>query len=83
MAIDLQQVVGIVLMLLIAGGVFALLFWLVSYVGGLFPGEGGQIFVKFAKVILVVLAVLFAIGMLLSLAGAGPAFRWGPAPIGR
>ncbi len=83
MAIDLQQVVGIVVMLLIAGGVFALLFWLVNYVGGLFPGEGGQIFVKFAKVILVVLAVLFAIGILLSLAGAGPVFRWGPAAIGR
>lgn len=83
MVIDLQHVVGVVLLLLIAGAVFGLLFYLVNYVGGMFPGEGGQIFVKFAKIILVVLAVLFMIGILLSLVGAGPNFQWGAAPVVR
>ncbi len=80
MVIDLQHVVGVILMLLIAGAVFGLLFYLISYVGGMFPGEGGDIFVKFAKIILVVLAVLFVIGILLSLVGQGPNFQWGVAP---
>lgn len=80
--IDLQQVVGIVLLILIAGAVFGLLFWLVNYIGGVI-GEGGAIFVKLAKIVLVVLAVLFAIGILVSLVGGGPVFRWGPAPVVR
>lgn len=79
--INLQEVVGIVLLLIIAAAVFALLFWLVNYVGALFPGEGGQLFIKVAKIILVVLAVIVAISVLLSLAGAQPLFRWGPAPV--
>ncbi len=82
--IDLQQVVGIVLMLIIAGAVFGLLFFLVNYVGGMFPGEGGQLFIKLAKIVLIVLAVLFAITVLISLVGGGGGgqmFRWGPAPI--
>jgi hypothetical protein len=78
--IDLQQVVSVVLMLLIAGAVFGLLFWLVTYVGAQL-GEGGVLFVKAAKVVLVVLAVLFLIGVLLSLAGGAPAFRWGPGRV--
>ena len=77
--INLQEVVGVVLLLLIAGAVFGLLFWLVSYVGGVFPGEGGQLFVRVAKVVLVVLTVLFLIGILISLVGGPPMFRWGPA----
>lgn len=77
--LDLQQIVGVVLLLLIAGAVFGLLFWLCNYVGTLFPGETGALFVKLAKVVLVVCAVLFAIGVLISLAGGQPLFRWGPA----
>ena len=81
--IDLREVVGIVLLLIGAGTAFSLLFFLVNYVGGMFPGEAGQLFVKLAKVLLVVLAVLFAITVLLSLIGGGPMFRWGPAPLVR
>lgn len=79
--INLQDVVGIVLLLVVAAAVFGLLFFLINYIGGLFPGEGGQIFVKLAKVVLVILAVLFAIAVLVSLVGGGPMFRWGPAPV--
>lgn len=79
--IDLQQVVGVVVLLIIAAVVFGLLFWLVNYVGTLFPGEGGVLFLKLAKIVLVVLAVLFAIAILVSLVGGGgPMFRWGPHP---
>ncbi len=86
--INLTAVVGIVVMLLIAALVFGLLYYLVSFIGSQFPGEGGQIFVKFAKIILVVLAVLVAIGVLLSLVGGGdqPMFHWGnnaPPPVVR
>jgi peptidoglycan biosynthesis protein MviN/MurJ (putative lipid II flippase) len=81
--INLQEVVGIVLLLIVAGAVFGLLFWLVTYIGALFPGPGGQLFIKIAKVVLVVLAVVFAIAVLLSLIGEGPVFRWGPAPLAR
>lgn len=80
MAINLSAVVGIILMLLIAAGVFGLLYYLVCFVGSQFPGEGGQLFVKFAKIVLVVLAVLVGIGILLSLAGDGPTFHWGTNP---
>ena len=85
MAINLSAVVGIVLMLLIAGLVFGLLYYLVTFIGSQFPGEGGQMFVKFAKIILVVLAILVIIGILLSLVGEGPTFHWGnnPPPVVR
>ena len=77
--IDLQQVVGIVLYILIVGAVFGLLIFLVDYIGRQFPGETMGLFVRLAKIILVVLAVLVAIGILIGLAGGQPMFRWGAA----
>ncbi len=77
--IDLQNVVGIVLYILCVGAVFGLLFFLVDYIGRQFPGEIMTLFVKVAKIILVVLAVLVVIGILIGLAGGQPLFRWGPA----
>lgn len=75
--VDLQMVVQIVLWLLIAAAVFGLLLWLVHLVGGLFPGETAQLFVKVARVVLAVLAVLLLIGLLLSFVSHTPLFRWG------
>ncbi len=75
--VDLQQVVGIVLYILVVGAVFGLLFFLVNYVGGMFPGEGSALFVKLAKLVLIVLAVLVVIGILLGMVGGQPMFRWG------
>ncbi len=77
--VDLQQIVGIVLYVLVVGAVFGLLLFLVDYIGRQFPGEVMSIFVRVAKVILVVLAVLVVIGILIGLAGGQPMFRWGPA----
>lgn len=77
--VDLQQVVGIVLYILVAGVVFGLLFFLVDYVGRQFPGEGSAMFTKLAKIVLIVLAVLVIIGIVIGLAGGGQMFRWGPA----
>jgi len=77
--IDLREVVGIVLYILIAGVVFGLLFFLVDYVGRQFPGEAMAMFVKLAKILLIVLAVLVVIGILIGLLGGQPMFRWGPA----
>lgn len=81
--VDLQQVVALILYLLAVGIVFGLLYFLVDYIGRKFPGETTQIFVKIAHIVLVVLAVLIAIGIVISLAGVGPGqgagmFRWGP-----
>jgi hypothetical protein len=75
--IDLQQVVYIVLYILIAGAIFGLLLFLVDYIGKQFPSELMTLFVKIAKVILVVLAILVVIGILLNVVGGQPIFRWG------
>jgi hypothetical protein len=53
----------------VAGLIFWLLYWLVSYVN---PPEP---FKKIATVILAILAVLVIIGILLSIAGGQPMFR--------
>jgi NADH:ubiquinone oxidoreductase subunit 6 (subunit J) len=83
MVIDLNHVVGIILMLLLAGAVFGLLYFLIHYVGRKFPGEGAQLFVTIADIVLVVLGVLFIIGVILTLAGAGPQFQWGAEAPGK
>jgi hypothetical protein len=70
--ISLQAAVAAVVYLIVAGLIFWLLWFLVQYVA---PPEP---FRKVAGVVLVVFAVLAAIGILLSLVGGGPLFRWGP-----
>jgi hypothetical protein len=68
--ISLSGAVTIVVYLVVAGLVFWLLWWLVNYINPPDP------FKKVANVILAILAVLVAIGILLSLTGgAGPIFR--------
>ena len=76
--INLQTVVMIVLYLLGAGLVFGLLFFLINYIAGQFPGEGMNLFAKFARILLIVLAVLVVIGLIIQMVGGGgPVFRWG------
>ncbi len=67
--ISLAGAVTIILYLLIAGLVFGLLWWLVSYIA---PPEP---FAKVARVVLAILAVLVVIGILLSLVGGQAIFR--------
>lgn len=76
--IDLETVVQFVLYLLLAGVVFGLLFWLITYLEREFPG--GQPFFRFARIAVVVLGVLVVISIVLSLAGH-PVVRWGPRPL--
>jgi predicted PurR-regulated permease PerM len=78
--IDLREVVSFVVYLLVAGGIFALLFFLVRYLERKFPSEPMRLFCVVAEVVLVVAAVLVLIGLLLSLVGLGSVFRWGPVP---
>ena len=73
--IDLQSVVQIVVYLLVAAVVFGLLYWLVDKIGAMF--QGSEPFVKIAKLILLILAVLICIGVLVSLVSGRPMFRWG------
>ncbi len=70
--ISLSGAVGIVVYLLVAAVVFALLFWLIEYVGGQFPGA--EPFVKVARIVLMILAVLVCIGFLVSLTSGRPLF---------
>jgi hypothetical protein len=67
--ISLPAVVGVVIYLLIAAAVFGLLYFLIHFVAGKFPGEASAMFVKCADIVLVVCAVLVLLGILLSLAG--------------
>lgn len=73
--ISLGMVVTVIVTLLIAGCVFGLLFYLINYIGSQFAGA--DLFVKAARVVLVVFAVLFLIGMLLHFGGfsQGPLFK--------
>ena len=73
--ISLGTLVSVVVAILVLGLVVALLLWLVDYVGGQFPSAAP--FVKVARIIIVVVAVLILIGIVLSLSGvtAGPVFR--------
>lgn len=64
---SIESVVRLVLYLLGAGLIFALLMYLINYVSSEFPSMGP--FAKFARIALVVLAVLVLIGVLLSFMG--------------
>lgn len=67
--ISLSGLVTLLVWLIIGGLVLWLCWWLVAYIG---PPEP---FRKVANVILAIAAVLFLIGLLLSIVGAGPIFR--------
>lgn len=67
--ISIGGAVYVVVYLMIAGLIFFLLWWLVSYIN---PPEP---FKKVANVVLAVLAVLVVIGILLSLVSGTPIFR--------
>lgn len=67
--ISIQSVVQTVIYLIVCGGIFWLLHFLISYCGIPEP------FAKFARVFLMVCAVLILIGILLGLAGH-PVIRW-------
>lgn len=68
-AISGQNVVNAVIWLIIAGLIFWLLNWLISYVGI------GEPFSKIAKVIIAIAAVLICINALMTLAGR-PLISW-------
>ena len=61
--ISLTAAVHAIVILIIAGLIFGLLWWLIGYCGLPEP------FNKIARIILAILAVLVCIGVLLSLAG--------------
>lgn len=63
---DMSTLVHLVVQLIIIGGIFWLLFWLVGYFGLPEP------FNKIAKGIIAVVAVLFLINLLLGLSGGTP-----------
>ncbi len=71
--ISLSVAVNIIVYLLIAGAVFGLLLFLINYVGSQFGGA--EPFIKVARIILMILAVLVLIGILVSLVGGTPIFR--------
>lgn len=68
--ISVQGAVTVIVYLLVGGLVFWLLHFLIEYIN---PPEP---FKKVALVVLMVLAVLVVIGVLLSLVGGTPPFRW-------
>lgn len=70
--ISIEMVVHLILYIIVAGAIFGLLWFLIGYVGIPEP------FNRFARVALMVLAVLVLIGVLLSLIGGRPLIRWGP-----
>ena len=67
--ISLTGAIHVVVLLIVAGLIFGLLWWLVDYCGIPEP------FHKVAKVVLAVLAVFVIIGILLSLVSDTPIFR--------
>ncbi len=67
MSVSIETVVTFVLYLLGCGLIFALLFYLINYVEGNFPDVA--MFAKFARIGLVILAVLVLIGVILAFMG--------------
>ncbi len=73
--ISLSGAVHIVVLFLVAGMIFGLLAFLVNYCERKFPGTAGSLFYNGARILLVIVAVLFLIGVLLSLVNEKPLFR--------
>jgi hypothetical protein len=65
-AISGQEIVNVFVWLIVAALIFWLLNWLIGYVGL------GEPFLKIAKVVLGVVAVLFIVNLLLGLVGHAP-----------
>ncbi len=65
--ISIETVVTVILFLIGCAAVFGLLFFLINYCEKEFPAGG--IFFKFARIFLVILAVLVLIGLILQLMG--------------
>jgi hypothetical protein len=66
---DLSALLNVVIYLLIIGGVFYLLFWLIGFAGLPEP------FSKIAKIIVAVVAVVILINLLLGFGGHTPLIR--------
>lgn len=77
--ITVSGAVTIILTLLGFGAVFGLLFFLIRYLRGKFPGESAAWFFTAAEIVLVVLAVLVLIGFVLHLMGY-PVVSYTPLP---
>ena len=75
MEISIASAVWFILYILGAGMIFGLLLWMIGYVEASFPTI--QPFGKFARIALVILAVLVLIGVILSFMGH-PVFRLRP-----
>ena len=67
--IGMDQLVHVLLLIIIIGGVCWLLWWLIGYIGLPAP------FDKVARVIIAVVAVFFLINLLLGFAGGTPIIR--------
>lgn len=67
--ISLSGMVMILVWIIVAGLIFGLLWWLIGYCGLPEP------FNKLARIVLAIVAVLFLIGILLSLVNGQPLFR--------
>ena len=78
--ISLEAAVSVVIYVVVAAIIFGLLWLLVHFVGKLFPGEASATIVKVGQAILIILAILVAIGLLLSLVTGQPLFRTGKIP---
>ena len=71
--ISITAAVTAIVTLLVAAVIFYLFDWLIGYVGRQF--ESAEPFVKVARIVLAILAVLVCIGILLSLVSGIPLFR--------
>ncbi len=69
--ISLSGVTAVIVYLLVAACVFGLLFWLINFIGSQI-GPESQPFVKVARIVLVVFAVLVLIGLLIQFSGVAP-----------
>jgi len=69
---DMRDLVNIIVYLLVAGGVCAVLWWLVTFAGS--KGLPG-IFVSIGQVVVAVIAVILLINLLLGLGGGTPYIR--------
>jgi Trk-type K+ transport system membrane component len=71
--ISITAAVTVILYLIVGGLIFGLLYYAIYYCEKEFPGGG--IFWKFARIVLVLLAVFVIIGILLSMFGGQQLFR--------
>lgn len=75
--ISLTEVVRIIFYLIVAALVFGVLWWVIGAVAKQAAPEGGEssMFVRYARIVLVVLGAMVLIGILLSMVGGVPIVR--------